>query len=106
MADDAPSTATPPAASAAASPDTKAAADKPVQAPAGDPFEKHLLAEGYKSEMLNGKKQYCRREPTLGTRLGGDVKHCGTLDQLKVSEADARTVIGDAQRMQTNPTGH
>jgi len=68
-------------------------------------MEKHFVAEGYKVEMRHGQKYYCRREETLGTRLGGQ-KFCSTEDQLKATEAQARDLVGTSQRQQTTgPSG-
>lgn len=68
-------------------------------------MEKHFLAEGYKVEMRNGQKYYCRREETLGTRLGSQ-KFCSTEEQLKATEAQAKDLVGTSQRQQASgPSG-
>jgi hypothetical protein len=68
-------------------------------------MEKHFLAEGYKVEMRNGQKYYCRREETLGTRLGSQ-KFCSTEEQLKATEAQAKALVGTSQRQQASgPSG-
>jgi hypothetical protein len=75
-----------------------------VAKPAIDPEEKHLIALGYKPEMRNGEKVFCRREQTLGSRLG-EAKHCATAEQLKVSQQETHDVMDKIQRTQKNPQG-
>jgi hypothetical protein len=91
----APATAPAPAAAAApAAPAAPAAAAPAAAAPAAtakadagtDAKEKHLLAEGYKTEMHNGDKVFCRKEEILGSRLGGH-KVCGSAVDLIAREA-------------------
>ncbi|HYB32083.1 MAG TPA: hypothetical protein VED45_01500 [Steroidobacteraceae bacterium] len=104
----APASATP----AAAAQDAKAAA--PAQdakqtvvvqgSPEEDALEKHFLAEGYKIEMHNGEKFFCRREDQLGTRLGGH-KVCGTGAQLNFTEQEAKAAVQRGQAQQNNPSG-
>lgn len=100
MADEAPAAATQAASTAA----PVTATDKPAQAPASDSFEKQLLAQGYKAEMHNGQKQYCRKEGTLGSRLG-DTKHCGTLEELKISTQVSRSATDKIQQQVGNHPG-
>lgn len=76
---------------------TQAAARPPATVPAIDSYEKHFLAEGYKLEMHNGEKLFCRSEELLGSRLGGH-KVCSTLEQLKASEPETRQTIERLQR--------
>ncbi len=54
--------------------------------------------------MHNGEKVFCRREQTLGSRLG-EAKHCATAAQLKVSQQETHDVIEKIQRTQKNPAG-
>ena len=54
--------------------------------------------------MHNGEKVFCRREQTLGSRLG-EAKHCATAKQLKVSQQETHDVIEKIQRTQKNPAG-
>lgn len=105
----APATATPAPAAASATPSaSQAAAVKPsvdVEAAKMDQAEKHFLAEGYKIEMHNGEKYFCRREEQLGSRLGGE-KHCSTAQQLLYTEEDSQRQASDAVRQQaTGPSG-
>ena len=81
-----------PAAALAATPASPATSAAATTAPAGvnradssEQKEKHLLAEGYKSEMRNGDKVFCRKEEVLGSRLGGQ-KVCGNADNLVARE--------------------
>jgi hypothetical protein len=93
--------AAPPAASATA-PSKPATPAKP----AVDPVEKRLIAMGYKPEMHNGEKVFCKVEPELGSRLGG-IKHCGTIAQLKTAEERTRDDVEmERQRaLAINPQG-
>lgn len=84
------------AAPAAAAAGTTPAAATPAK-PALDPEEKRLLAQGYKPEIRNGVKVYCKLEEELGTRLGR-IKHCGTPAQLKAQQTDNRETLQKMQR--------
>jgi hypothetical protein len=64
-----------------------------------DALEKHFLAEGYKMEMHNGEKLFCRREQQLGSRLG-DHKNCGTAEQLNFTEQEAQAAVQRGQMQQ------
>jgi hypothetical protein len=127
----APSTAAPPTEAAAATPAelpaaavNPPAAAKAATAPAAtaptsdqpgkhfrgtlwtaDPYEEHFLAEGYKAELHNDEKMFCRREEPVGSRIGGR-KVCWTLEQLKVTETSTRESIERWQRVSTSPRGH
>jgi len=96
-----------PAAAAAdahpAAPDAAATGHSAVEisGPQMDQLEKHFLAEGYKIEMHNGEKYYCRREEELGSRLGGR-KQCSNAQQLLFTEKDSQREAQDAQRRQTS----
>jgi hypothetical protein len=70
-----------------------------------DPYEEHFLAEGYKAELHNDEKMFCRREEPVGSRIGGR-KVCWTLEQLKVTETSSRESIERWQRVSTSPRGH
>jgi hypothetical protein len=85
-------------AAAPASPPTAAV----ITAPADDDLlDRHLRSEGYKVEMHNGQKIYCRKEDVLGSRLGASTKTCGTAEQLKITEAQAHELVERTQRQQT-----
>jgi len=65
-------------------------------------LDRHFLAEGYKTEMHGSQKVYCRKEETIGTRLG-TVKNCGTVDQLKQREDLAAQAAHTMQRSSQRP---
>jgi hypothetical protein len=100
----APAPAAASAAPAAAAPVPTAAV---ITAPADDDLlDKHLRSEGYKVEMRNGQKMYCRKEEVLGTRLGGNTKFCSTAEQLKINESQAHELLERTQRQQVSgPSG-
>jgi hypothetical protein len=66
--------------------------------------ERRLLNQGYKPQMRNGEKIYCRREAELGSRINS-VQHCGTVAQLKTATQHGRDYTENAQRTQNNPMG-
>ena len=90
-----------PTAHAAAAPQTNQAAATPAAAPAKpaalDPEEKRLMAQGYRPEIRQGVKVYCRLEEPSGTRMGR-VKRCGTVRQLKAQQAETRERVERMQR--------
>ena len=90
-----------PAAAAA----TPAAPAAPVAKPAIDKDAEHFMAEGYKPEMRRGQQVYCKTETELGSRVNR-VKTCGTLEQLKLNENEARSNVSDMQRAQVGTSSH
>jgi hypothetical protein len=106
-----PPAASPPAAASsppAASPaPTPAAPAAPVRRTlwTTNSYEEHFLAEGYKMELHNGEKMFCRMEELPGSRLQAR-KVCSTLDQLKASETGNREWIERSQRISVMPKGH
>lgn len=66
--------------------------------PAIDPEEKRLIAQGYKAQMRNGEKVFCRREEQLGTRLSGRLI-CGTIADLKAAQEQTREEVERRQRV-------
>jgi hypothetical protein len=90
------------AAASAAKPATNAAADAAAAAAAE---EKNLMAAGYKPEMRNGTKVWCRHEGELGSRLGGQ-KVCGTPQELKLVVQQNRELVEKMQKTQHNPGGN
>jgi hypothetical protein len=96
-------TAATPAQSAAPAATTAAAAEAPK--PAVDLQEKHFLSEGYKIEMHNGEKYFCRREEEMGTRLGSNKKVCATAQQLALNEQQSKQGLERYQSYQTGPSG-
>jgi len=89
------SEATPPASAPAVDPAT--AASKP----AVDPEENRLISEGYKLEMRNGQKVFCRREALLGSRF--ETKLCATAEQLKSVRQSGKDIVEEAQRHRITP---
>jgi len=109
-----PSTETAPAATAApASPAAatpapaadSAAATQVITAKAElDRDTAHFVAEGYKPEMRNGTKVWCRREGELGSRLGGQ-KVCGTPQELNVVVRENQELVKKIQQTSIGPSG-
>ena len=66
--------------------------------------EQRLISRGYRLELQNGKKTFCRREVVLGSRL--EKKVCGTADQLAEAQRTGREVTENSQRRGTNPQGN
>jgi hypothetical protein len=92
---------------ATTTPATEAATAKaPVAAPQSasaasttvpvDPEEKRLRAMGYKMQMRNGERVFCRREEVLGSRLEGKLI-CGTVQDLKATAEQNRQDVEHAQ---------
>jgi hypothetical protein len=83
-----------------------AAATPPPAAPQVDQIDKHFIAEGYKMQMRNGEKVFCRREdPPAGTHFGGALT-CNSAEVLKQIETQANASLQKAQSQQsTGPTG-
>jgi hypothetical protein len=79
--------------------------DKVDLSPALSADEQRLLSQGYKPQMRNGEKIYCRREAQLGSRIP-DVQHCGTVTQLKDATLNGQDYAEKAQRTQLNPAGN
>jgi hypothetical protein len=113
-----PATATSPAstsAPAAPAQDAKAAASAADSAktpgvliestPDLSTLEKHFLAEGYKMEMRNGEKVFCRKEQVMGSRLQNQ-KSCGSALQLSETERQAQSSLNRSMMQQNNPSGH
>jgi pyruvate/2-oxoglutarate dehydrogenase complex dihydrolipoamide acyltransferase (E2) component len=97
--DAAPAAATAPATptnAPAAAATTSAPATKPA-APEFDQVERHFVAEGYRPEMRNGLKVFCRRETALGSHLPGP-KVCATAAQLNAAEAEAKEATEQVQK--------
>jgi len=103
-----PSAATPaPATPAATAPAPTTAVGATPQAasavatPAIDPEEKRLLAQGYRIQMRNGEKVFCRTEEVTGSRLAQRLT-CGTAAQLKVAQQLSKEALERAQRNGAN----
>ena len=99
-----------PAATAAApatsaTPAAASSAPATPAAPAVDPREQRLVSQGYRPQMRNGEKIFCKREPVMGSRTQFDM-HCGTVEQLTSETQSSREVTERSQRIQLNPPGH
>jgi hypothetical protein len=93
--------ATPSAASPAASPPAAAQAAAPELTPA----ESHLIDLGYKPQMRNGEKIYCRREAPMGSRISSG-QHCGTVAELATTTQEGRQGLERSQRNTVSPMPH
>ena len=95
-------------AAAPASNTPAAAAEKPAASATPDAVqaaeEKRLKAAGYKPEMRNGTKYWCRNETEIGSRM--EHKVCGTAAEIKGFTHDGQESLEQAQRRQINPMGH
>ena len=83
----------------------KAAAAEASASTGEDERERHFLSEGYRLEMRNGDKVFCRREEVLGSRLGAQ-KVCSSAQQLTETERQARAAVTHSNMGQTSPGGH
>lgn len=108
-----PSTAQPAAPTSAASPapspadQTRAPAAAAAGAkPAVDPHEERLISMGYRPQMHNGQKLFCKREPVMGSRVETTMR-CGTVEQLTAETRMSREATENAERQQLPPPpGH
>ena len=96
-----PSPAAPPA---APSPSASQPAAPKAAAPPLSAQEQHLISQGYKPQMRNGEKVYCRREAELGSRISA-VQHCGTVAQLTTATQNGKDYTEQAQRTNINCPG-
>ena len=78
----------------AAAPHATAASQSETDDPAD---EKRLRAAGYKPEMHNGEKIWCRKEDSLGSRLATQ-RNCGTASSLAKSIQENQRNVADSQR--------
>jgi hypothetical protein len=95
------SATTPSAASPAASPPAATQAAAPELSPA----ESHLIDLGYKPQMRNGEKVYCRREAPMGSRISSG-QHCGTVAELATTTQEGRQGLERSQRNTVSPMPH
>jgi len=103
----APSTATTPVASATATAPsaTPAAASTPATNLNDEMLEKHFRSEGYKVEVRNGEKWYCKQMAETGTRLSSAKPVCAPGEQLYIKEKQQRDDLEKAQRTQMGTRG-
>ena len=116
---DEPSKTPPPstASSDAASPPAAAAAAAPAAAPAAastsaakpdvnaEVIDRHFRSEGYKVEVRNGEKWYCKPIIETGTRLASSQPVCVPGQQLLMKERQQQEDLEKAQRIMGHPTG-
>jgi hypothetical protein len=72
------------------------------------PAEKDLLRHGYRLEVRNGERRFCRQEDTLGSRLHAH-KVCGSVESLtRRAEINRDQVRDNLQNTVINrdPSGH
>lgn len=96
---DEPTAPAPVTAQPATTPAPAATQAQAAQKPVDDESEaKRLRARGYRLEKRAGNEVWCRKEDTMGTRLGGHTV-CRTADQIRYEEEKAKR---DVQRIQYN----
>jgi hypothetical protein len=89
-----PAVAATPASSASSA--QTAAASKPASSDAGDDAtDKRLRSQGYKPEVRNGTKIYCRKETEMGSRF--PTKVCATAEQLAAANKDGQDALNKVQ---------
>jgi hypothetical protein len=80
---------------------TSAAVKPPVAVKADKPEltyeEQRLVSKGYKLNMRNGEKWFCRRELGLGLRVAAQ-NVCGTASMLLQSRTDQQNDLRDVQK--------
>jgi hypothetical protein len=93
--------ATSAAAATAASTSTSAHASNPQDL---TPDEKRLISAGYHMQVVDGQKQFCRREHVMGTNI--EHKVCGTAEQMAQATQQGRELTDRTQRVGVQPSGH
>ena len=74
-------------------------------APELSPAENRLINLGYKPQMRNGEKIYCRREAPMGSRISSG-QHCGTVAELATVTQEGREGLEKSQRNTVSPMPH
>jgi hypothetical protein len=103
-------TATAPSTAPAAA-STPAASTPAASTPAAKPdlndemLEKHFRAEGYKVQVRNGEKWYCKPMIETGTRLASPQPVCAPGEQLLINERQQREDLQKAQRSMNGTKG-
>jgi hypothetical protein len=59
------------------------------------PEDKELIARGYKLEMRQGEKYFCRREQQLGSRF--ERKTCETAQSIQAHRAESQEAVRTIQ---------
>jgi len=96
----APSAAAP--ASTASSAQTASASKSVVSAEAiDDATDKRLRSQGYKPEVRNGIKIYCRKETAIGSHF--ESKVCATPEQLAQASKDSQDALYKSQINRAGP---
>ena len=67
--------------------------------------EQRLVSLGYKPQMRNGEKIYCRREAPMGSRISSG-QHCGTVAELASTTQEGREGLERTQRNTVSPMPH
>jgi hypothetical protein len=63
------------------------------------------MAQGYRPKMRHGQKVFCRTEPELGSRLGGQ-EVCATVAEHKAHQTAVREELERERRSSmSSPTG-
>ena len=62
--------------------------------------EQLLVSRGYKVQVVNGEKIFCRREQQIGSRLN-EVKRCGTASQLTQQGNNQRDDLRNELKVKT-----
>lgn len=60
------------------------------------PQERDLVVAGYKPQMQNGQKMWCREQISTGTRLSRGAQ-CNTADELEQRTKNGRRILERAQ---------
>jgi hypothetical protein len=94
-----------PASSPAAATATNSTPAAKAAAPELSPPENRLINLGYKPQMRNGEKVYCRREAPMGSRISSG-QHCGTVAELEATTQVSREGLERSQRNTVNPMPH
>jgi hypothetical protein len=68
-------------------------------------LEKHFRSEGYKVEVRNGEKWYCKSMTETGTRLSSAKPVCSPGELLYIKEKQQRDDLEKAQRTQIGSKG-
>lgn len=91
---------------AAAEASANSATKTPVVMKNGKPELTHeeqlLVNKGYKVQVVNGEKIFCRREEVLGSRLG-EKKVCGTASQFIQQGNNQRDDLRQELKVKTQP---
>lgn len=93
-----------PATSSTATPPSKAAPAHSNNSQELTAGEKKLISRGYRLEVKNGEKTFCRREVALGSHF--EKKVCGTAEQLAAATEEGRDITNMTQLHGTNPQGN